>query len=224
MSLLRSIFRQNNAFFAGALTFLLTGLALLALDCNQALTSHSSHPFWMNVFFVNYTFIGDAFFATGVCFIFLVYLRRKKEGYTLLLSFLFSMLLIQLVKNIDAANGFTLFVEDGQYLFPLNGDAASDHTSLPSGHTALAFSLAATFIVIIRNKNWQLPILAAAILVAISRVYLAGHLLSDVLSGAAIGLFSSIVAVSVVKPGMVSQGKKPKAIGFPAVGNTIAYS
>lgn len=223
MSLLRSIFKQNNAFFAGALTFLLTGLALLTLDLNQAITSQSSHPFWLNVFFVNYTFIGDSFFALGLCFVFLFYFRRKKEGLTLLLSFLFTTLLIQVIKNIDAGNGFTIFVEDGQYLFPLNGNTASDHTYLPSGHTALAFSLAATLIVIIKRKSWQLPVLAAAILVGVSRVYLGGHLLSDILSGAAIGLFASVVAISIVRPGMESQSK-PKSVGYPAVGNTIAYS
>lgn len=225
MAQLRSILKQNNIFFAGALTFLLTGLALLSLGVNQSLTAQGSHPFWLNVFFVNYTFIGDGFFATGLCLVFFIYLRRKKDGFALLLSFLFTMLLVQLVKNIDAMQGISLFIEDGQYLLPHNDHTAADHIALPSGHTALAFSLATTLIVIIKNKNWQLPLLAAAILAGISRMYLAGHLLSDVLSGAGIGVFASAIAISIVKPGMIGQSRpKAKVPGFPAVGHPVVYS
>lgn len=70
--------------------------------------------------------------------------------------------------------------------------------SFPSGHTAFAASLALGFIVLARGRSWRLLIVVAGILlavaVALSRVYLGVHYVSDVTAS----LLYSAIAVSIL--------------------------
>ena len=72
---------------------------------------------------------------------------------------------------------------------------ASD--SFPSGHAATAF--AAAVAVGLVHPRLRRPLLALATIVAISRVYLGVHYLSDVLAGAALGAAFGLAAVWVVR-------------------------
>ena len=67
-----------------------------------------------------------------------------------------------------------------------DGDRKRSNSSMPSSHAANAFALAAW--VGWRWRRALFPALAAASLVAASRVYLNRHFVSDVLVGAAIGV------------------------------------
>lgn len=58
--------------------------------------------------------------------------------------------------------------------------------SFPSGHTVTAFALA--YVLAQAYPKWSLACYMLAAIVAVSRVYLASHFLSDVVAGAAIGL------------------------------------
>jgi membrane-associated phospholipid phosphatase len=53
-------------------------------------------------------------------------------------------------------------------------------------------------VLMMKDKNWQLLILIAAVLVGYSRIYLAQHFLSDVMIGAVIGCGSGVIAVYLV--------------------------
>ncbi|MCB1280098.1 MAG: phosphatase PAP2 family protein [Salinibacterium sp.] len=70
--------------------------------------------------------------------------------------------------------------------------------SFPSGHTAFAASLALGFIVLARRRSWRLLMVVAGILlavaVALSRVYLGVHYVSDVTAS----LLYSAIAVSIL--------------------------
>ena len=105
--------------------------------------------------------------------------------------------MVQLIKNLVNAPRPRLFFEPGQYLYFVDQVSLANNSSFPSGHTATAFAIATVFIIMIKNKKWQLPILAAAVLVGYSRIYLAQHFLMDVLIGAIIGIASGLLAVSV---------------------------
>lgn len=59
-------------------------------------------------------------------------------------------------------------------------------TSFPSGHTATAFSLAAA--VALMWPRWRIPAFGFALLVALSRIAITAHYVSDTLGGALIGV------------------------------------
>ena len=76
-----------------------------------------------------------------------------------------------------------------------------DSTSFPSGHAAAAFA-AATAVGML-HPRLRRPLLAMAAVVALSRVYLGVHYLSDVLLGTALGIaagFAAAWAVRAVAP------------------------
>ncbi len=59
------------------------------------------------------------------------------------------------------------------------------HKSFPSSHATIAFALA--FTVFFFNRTWGIPMLIAAVLVALGRVYVGVHYPADILAGAIIG-------------------------------------
>jgi membrane-associated phospholipid phosphatase len=72
-----------------------------------------------------------------------------------------------------------------------------DSTSFPSGHAATAFA-AATAVGLL-HPRLRAPLLALAVLVALSRVYLGVHFWSDVLVGSLLGVAVGWATVLVVR-------------------------
>jgi len=194
-----SFIRNNRNFFLALLFLITTGFLFLILNgkASSFIALNSFHPFWLNVFFINYTFMGDGIFAIGLIAVMAFYFKKKKEAIALLYAFIFSELMVQFIKNLVNAPRPRLFFEPGQYLYFVDQVSLANNSSFPSGHTATAFAIATVFIILIKNKKWQLPLLAAAVLVGYSRIYLAQHFLMDVLIGAVIGIASGLLAVSV---------------------------
>jgi len=194
-----SFIRNNRNFFLALLLVITSGFLFVILNgkASSFIALNSFHPFWLNVFFVNYTFMGDGIFAIGLIAVMAFYFKQKKEAIALLYAFLFSGLMVQLIKNLVNAPRPRLFFEPGQYLYFVDRVSLANNSSFPSGHTATAFAIATVFIILIKNKKWQLPIMAAAVLVGYSRIYLAQHFLMDVMVGAIIGTLSGLLAVSL---------------------------
>jgi len=65
-------------------------------------------------------------------------------------------------------------------------------SSFPSGHTLSAFSLYFFVALLLKNKQWGLPLFIIALLVGISRIVLTQHFLSDVYVGAICGVLIAI--------------------------------
>lgn len=192
-----SVFRQNKFYF-GALIFILlfSTLFLLVNGKTAAFISlNAYHPFLLNVFFINYTFIGDGIFALCLIAAIFFYYKRKQQGLALLYSFLISGLIVQVIKNLVDSPRPRLFFEAGQYLHFIDGVSLANNSSFPSGHTATAFAIATVMALMMKDKSWQLLILIAAILVGYSRIYLAQHFLLDVVIGALLGSCSGLLAV-----------------------------
>jgi membrane-associated phospholipid phosphatase len=190
-----SVLSQNKMYFAGLLLVLFTATLMLLIDGKAAsfVSLNAFHPFLLNVFFINYTFIGDGIFS--LCLIALLfYFKKKQQGFALLYAFFISGIVVQLIKNLVNAPRPKLFFEAGQYLHFIDGVSLANNSSFPSGHTATAFGIATVMVLMLKNKTWQLYILAAAVMVGYSRIYLAQHFLLDVMMGAVIGSASGIGA------------------------------
>lgn len=189
--------RKNKIYFIGLLASLLIAAVFLLANGKAAafISLNSYHPFLLNIFFINYTFMGDGIFALCLVAVMFFYLKKKNQGFALLYSFLISGLAVQVIKNLISAPRPRLFFEQGQYLFFMDGISLANNSSFPSGHTATAFAIATVFVMMLKNKNWQWLILPAALLAGYSRIYLAQHFLLDVIIGAILGSVSGIIAV-----------------------------
>ncbi len=196
-----SLWNKNKIYFTGLLCILLFSAAFLVFNGKTAafISLNSYHPFLLNVFFINYTFIGDGIFALCLIAAMFFYFKRKQQGFALLYSFLISGIGVQIIKNLVESPRPKLFFEAGQYLHFIDGVSLANNSSFPSGHTATAFAIATVMVLMMKDKSWQLFILIAAILVGYSRIYLAQHFLLDVIVGAVIGSSSGVIAVYLAK-------------------------
>ena len=189
------LIKSMKLFFISNLFLLVIGIFYFLMFGNISITVNTYHPFWPNVFFVNYTFMGDAVFALCLSAFFIFYLKRKNQGMALLYAFLFTEILVQLIQNIGNLNAAHLLIEQGQYLFLTANTSATDHSAIISGHTAIAFAMVTVLISSTNNLGNQILLLCAALLLGYSRIYLAQNYLTDILSGIATGMFSAIIAL-----------------------------
>jgi membrane-associated phospholipid phosphatase len=194
-------FNQNKIYFIGFLIIFLSACIFLAFSGKEAafISLNSYHPFYLNVFFINYTFMGDGIFAIGLIAMMFFYFKRKQFALALLYSFLISGLVSQLLKNIISSPRPKLYFEAGTYLNFINGVTLSGSSGFPSGHTATAFAIATVLALMIKNKKWQILIMPAAALVGYSRIYLAQHFLLDVIAGALLGSISGVLAFFIAQ-------------------------
>src|SRR5436853_4523437 len=115
MKTITNLFRRNRSYFLSCLALLLAGTLLLVINekSTLAVPLTSPHPFWLNVFFINYTFIGDGSFAFITAAVILFYFKKKQEGFALLNAIILSAIAIQIIKNFSGFANPTLFFEQG---------------------------------------------------------------------------------------------------------------
>jgi membrane-associated phospholipid phosphatase len=114
--------------------------------------------------------------------------REVVAGKLGLLAVIVGSLSVQILKNLFCRSR-PLTETSGQFFvdFPCLGKG-SGFISFPSGHSVTAFALA--FVLSRAYPRYAVLFYGLAILVALSRVYLARHFPSDVVAGAAIGLLA----------------------------------
>lgn len=144
-------------------------------------------PFLTN-FFIFITSVATPTNLTIVGFVLAIYFIYRRRWY-------FSILLpVSLLAGVISFSILKKMVHVARPLFPL---VPTTDFSFPSGHATLAvifFGLIAYFFKdSIKSKLWRYVYVAgcslAAIAICISRLYLNAHWLSDVLAGAALGIF-----------------------------------
>lgn len=194
MNKLKSIFVNNRYFFSSFLFFFLVGLVFLLVKGKSA-TFFSLNPYHrtaLDIFFINFTYLGDGLFSVAVIIILLV-MRRLSQACQVLISFLVSALLAQLMKNLFSMPRPKEFFSPGQYTYFIDGITNRGFSSFPSGHTTSVFALATMLALFEKNKKWNILYLLVAVGVGYSRIYLGQHFLSDVLAGSLIGMLLSVL-------------------------------
>ena len=122
-----------------------------------------------------------------------------KKGIILLLTFIISGLLIQYLKIhiFPDINRPVYLLKCNYVLHLVEGVKMGEIQSFPSGHTGTAFAILfclSTF----TNKTWiHIAALGTGILIGFSRIYLCQHYLPDVIAGAVIGTFTSLVLLTL---------------------------
>jgi membrane-associated phospholipid phosphatase len=192
-----AVLSENKIYCIGLLTILFFASLFLVYTGKEGsfISLNSYHPFLLNVFFINYTFMGDGIFALCLIAVMFFYFKRKKMAIALLSSFLISGIAVQLIKNLVSSPRPKLYFESGTYLNFIDGVTLTGYAGFPSGHTATAFAIAIVLACMLKNKKWQLLILMATALIGYSRIYLAQHFLLDVIAGALLGTISGVLAL-----------------------------
>ena len=193
MDLLVRILNKNRLYFLSFFTFF---LAAFLVCCSFSKSTNFIflnfiHTNTLNSFFKFYTYLGDGVLALLV-FAVLIIVRKYLEATHVLLAFLTSGIVAQVIKNLTHAPRPRAFFKPGFYHSFIDGVTLSGWTSFPSGHATTAFALATVLALHARNKRWGILYLLLAIGEAYSRVYLGQHFLEDVVAGSLIGVFFAI--------------------------------
>ena len=176
-------------FFIGGLAYLVTG------QTGAFISLRSPHPFWLNVFFINYTFLVSSLFALALSVYHIFFKQHKNRGILLFMGCFFTAVIIQLIKNFNIPGNFAIYSEPLQNLFFHFEMPGEDYVLFPSAYTATAFTIVNILILNEKVLYRKLILLFAAALVGFSRLYLVQNSLPDVFIGAATGIFSAATVV-----------------------------
>lgn len=140
----------------------------------------------LNIFFSAFTQLGSFGLAWIILSaLLLLHPRTRKAGVWALAALLLGALCTNLVlKHLVGRTRPWLMVEG---LVPLVGEA--DPNSFPSGHTCAAFAAGGVWAGCTKKRWLKLLSIGQAVLMGFSRIYVGVHYPSDVLAGAAVGLF-----------------------------------
>ena len=114
------------------------------------------------------------------------------------------LVVVSFMKQLWGRVRFRQLLEDSSLSFTdwyiINGFGNPSHVSFPSGHTANACVIFMIQLYFPKQRKWLAPVLFAYITVmGASRIFAGAHYLSDVLTGAAISLFSCELWSGMIK-------------------------
>lgn len=156
------------------------------------------HPL-LNIFFYYYTHLGGTVFTAVFALGLLIFARGDVAlvAWQMALALALNMSLAFVIKRIFGRNR-PYWIEKNLNTYGID---LKDY-SFPSGHTTSAFTMAMIF-----SLNypaiWPIFILMA-LLVAISRIYLAVHYPTDVLAGIVLAVLGSLVVHRIIFPRLVN--------------------
>lgn len=180
------------------LLFALCAAALfsyLYLDQALALTIHEANLECTNLIFNQITLLGDSLFPIVGSLLLYVIFRKRNTVFARQNLYIFSVvvisgLVVDVIKIIAGRMRPELLIDHQQYGFTgLQFEFDSLFYSFPSGHSATAFSFFIALSLLV--PKYKLIFILMAVLVALSRIILVHHYLSDVLVGSAIGTITA---------------------------------
>jgi membrane-associated phospholipid phosphatase len=190
------LIQQNKIYFTClGLYFFIVGMLLLVQGKGDlVLFLNKNHHPLLDTFFKYCTYLGDGIFVVPLILFFLLF-KNIFEGIVLLCSVLISFLVVQFLKIYifpDMMRPLKYFPES-VHLYFVEGVEIHGHNSFPSGHSAQAFSVFLVLTLFSKNKNWSVLFFLLAVLVTISRMYLAQHFFVDTYFGALIATILTLV-------------------------------
>lgn len=152
---------------------------------------HSAHVTYQDVFFLAVTQLGNPYMWMVLSALFIAFAKKDKKiiGAVLLVSLIFSVIIVDDLKNIFERPRPSGVVNS---IFTY----ATGH-SFPSGHTVTAF-LVATLLGSYLELKFRIAGYLIASIVGFSRIYLWVHYPTDVITGAALGILIGELAVFAV--------------------------
>ncbi|MEI7829205.1 MAG: phosphatase PAP2 family protein [Prolixibacteraceae bacterium] len=191
---------RKTKVFSVPFFILVGGSSLLLLFYDKieiALWINSHNNKFLDFFFQYFTHVGDGITAAIVSLVFLMFNIRK--GSILLISYLLSGLIIQMLKIHvfpDILRPISL-IGNSSAIHLVEGVKIWGIQSFPSGHTGTAFGMFFCLVAYTNNTWMQFLGLITSVLIAYSRLYLFQHFLPDVVAGAVIGTLTSLFLLAL---------------------------
>jgi membrane-associated phospholipid phosphatase len=194
MKTLKEILAGNSLFFGLWLLFFAVGLFFLITLGKAAsfVDLNAYHQSTLDTVFIWVTFLGNGVFSIIVFVIFLSQ-RRWSQAAQVMLAFLLSALVAQVLKNLFSMPRPKQFFAPGQYHYFIDGVTGIGFASFPSGHTTSIFALVTLLAIFTKNRKAKIAFLLAGMAVGYSRIYLGQHFLGDVLMGSCIGTLTAVL-------------------------------
>ena len=190
---------QKNIFYLRAYLIFFTALFIFILNTEllDATLFFSAHRTEGGDFFFKWiTLLGEAYPFIALTFYFL-FKKQRPTALKMAIVGLLVLIPIGIFKELFSYDRPATIIENMGYMpsfhFVKNVEILRGATSFPSGHTAGAFAVWSLLAFQFSNKTLQLVCLLIAIIVGISRVYLAQHFPQDVLFGSAIGIGAALI-------------------------------
>lgn len=181
--------------------FVLIALSLLYLFSfkkgDLVLLLNGNNTIIRDVFFKYYTHIGDSATALVLALVLLA-ASKMRWFYQFTIGFFFQLAIVMPLKHIVFDHSYRPYYyynknTDG-VLHLVEGLKFYSFDTFPSGHTATAFFIFTFFAFLIRKWWASVLLFLLAILVGVSRMYLAQHFFKDVYFGMLFGFIASCIA------------------------------
>ena len=167
---------------------------LLEIESSVLLWIQSIRTPAMTTAFRAVTYLGEmGIFWVAMCLALICFRKHRRAGVMGLIALAAGFIICNLLlKNLVARMRPYAVIEGLTAATVLPGD-----WSFPSGHATASFA-AATAIHLTEKGKWTVWLIIAAALVAVSRVYLGVHYLTDVLAGTLIGVMCAFISVKLI--------------------------
>ena len=191
--IVRTLFIMNKSLFGGFALMLIIGIVTnFCLNKGELLEffSENRHPAW-DLFFRYITKTGEEGTYILSIFLFLLFKRRPEALMVPLTGLLVTLVSFLSKQFFQQPRPHEYYKQLGKLaeINPVEGvSMVKGFSSFPSGHTMSAFALLMLIAFYSSKEKWRFILFVAALLVGISRVYLAQHFLEDILLGAFMGL------------------------------------
>ena len=194
-SFLGRVIWDNRNFFIPFLLFSFLFIIFLRIYGNSQLFLQVNRHYtgFADCLFYYWTNLGDGIIA-ALLIVVLLWISFREA-----LTFLIITLLITIIVNIlkdhiyPEMNRPVAFFGASQHLHLVAGYNPPILSTFPSGHTATAFSVGLYLSIIIKNRSIKFLLFLIAFFVGYSRMYLSAHFPADVLVGASIGVFITLI-------------------------------
>ena len=197
---------QKNIFYLRVYLIFFSTLFIFIISTEQldATLFFSAHRTALgDFFFRGITHLGEPY-PFIVLILYFLFKKQRPTALKLAIVGLLVLIPISIFKELFSYDRPATIIENMGFLpnfhFVNGVKILRGATSFPSGHSAAAFALWSLLAFQFnRNKKLQLVCLLTAIIVGISRIYLAQHFPQDVLFGSAIGIATAIFIEFIIE-------------------------